>query len=62
MKCGYIGRNPICWYRVMIWEFGILVKADSRAAARYEAWLNINDAYPMSFKEFILKSRVLRVR
>jgi len=57
---GYYGRNPVKWYRVKIWDFEVLVKADSHGAARYEAWLNFHDAYDLSFGEFCKQSRVTR--
>jgi hypothetical protein len=55
---GFIGTNPVRWYRVQIWDFDTKVKADSRGAARYEAWLNFHDAYDVSFGDFIKQSRV----
>ena len=54
----YIGRNPVKWYRIHIWDFDVLVKSDSRGAARYEAWLNFNDAYDIPFGEFCKQSKV----
>ena len=50
--------NPVRWYSVSIWDFDIPVKADSHGAARYEVWLNFNDAYDISFGEFCKQSKV----
>ena len=55
----YFGKNPVKWYRVLIWDFEVLCKADSRGAARYETWLNFHDAYDLPFGEFCRQSRVL---
>lgn len=55
---GYIGKNPVKWYRIKIWDFDIKVKSNSHGAARYEAWLNFNDAYDIPFIDFCKQSRV----
>jgi hypothetical protein len=49
---GYYARNPKRWYSVEIMGFSLNVKADSRGAARYEAWLNFHDSYDIPFGEF----------
>jgi hypothetical protein len=54
---GYYGRNPVKWYRVLIWNFDVRVKADTRGAARYQCWLNFHDAYDLTFGEFCKQSR-----
>jgi hypothetical protein len=58
---GYIGKNPVKWFRVLIWDFDVRVKSDSRGSARYEAWLNFHDAYDIPFGEFCKQSRVVIV-
>lgn len=57
----YIGKNPVKWYRVLIWDFDIRCKAGSRGAARYETWLNFNDAYDIPFGEFCKQSKVMAI-
>lgn len=56
----YFGKNPIKWFRVSIWDMEVKVKAESRGAARYEAWLNFNDAYDIPFGEFLKQSKCLK--
>jgi hypothetical protein len=56
---GYIARNQLRWYLVHIWDFEVRVKADSRGAARYEAWMNFHEAYDLPFGDFCKQSRVL---
>jgi hypothetical protein len=58
---GYIGKNPIKWYHIIIWDFNLKVKSDSRGAARYEAWLNFHDSYDISFLDFCKQSRIIRI-
>jgi hypothetical protein len=57
---GYIGKNPVKWYRVTIWDMGALVKSDSVGAAKYEAWLHFHDAFDISFGDFIKQAKVKR--
>jgi len=57
---GFIGRNPVKWYSVKIWDFDVRVKSNSHGAARYEAWLEFHDAYDLPFSDFCKQSRVTR--